>query len=629
MAFISAPTQPFICYQIVIQAGDPAGMTLPPITTDMLVVFGITVLAFALFASEIVPVDVTALIVMVVLMLLQPWTHISVAEGISGFSNPATITVLAMFILSAGVSRTGAVQILGRKMAEFAGDNEDRQLVAVLSVSGVPSGFLNNTPIVAMLIPAVSDLAREGGTSPSKLLIPLSYASMVGGMLTLIGTSTNLIASNVSARLLGNPFSMFEFTKLGIVVFVTGVVYLLFVGRYLLPERIKPDKGLLTEFEMSEYLTEVIVEEDSSLVGQQIEAISDETNDGDFAVVQLIRDGEAFIEPFTNKTIKADDSIVIRAGLDRLNELTSAEGLSVVSTSDVTREDLEAVGDRQTLVELVIPTGSSFVGESLSVSPFRRAYDVNLLSIRRGTELLHRRLEGVTLDRGDTILVQATADSIDRMANDPNVIVAHEVSNPDYQSSKIPLALGIVLAVVGLAALNVLDILVAALAGVIAMIGTGIITPDELYDAVEWDVIFLLAGLIPLGIAFEETRAAELIGGLVAGTAPYLPEIGVLWVFYVITALVTALVSNSGSVILMLPVAVATATSIDADPFAFVLAVTFAASADFMTPIGYQTNLLVYGPGGYRFTDYFRVGAPLQLLLSVVTVLGIVVLFGL
>jgi di/tricarboxylate transporter len=629
MAFISVPTRSFICCQIVTQMGDPAGVALPPITTDMLVVFGITVLAFSLFASEIVPVDVTALIVMVVLMLLQPWTHISVSEGISGFSNPATITVLAMFILSAGVSRTGAVQILGRKMADFAGNSEERQLVAVLSVSGVPSGFLNNTPIVAMLIPAVSDLAREGGTSPSKLLLPLSYASMVGGMLTLIGTSTNLIASNVSARLLGNPFSMFEFTKLGIVVFVTGVVYLLFVGRYLIPERIKPDDSLLTEFEMSEYLTEVVVEEGSSLVGQRIEAISDEPNDEDFAVVQLIRDGEAFIEPFTNKTIKAGDSIVIRAGLDRLNELTSADELSVASTPNVTGEDLEAVGERQTLVELVIPTGSSFVGKGLSHSPFRRAYDVNLLSIRRGTELLHRRLEGVTLDRGDTILVQATADSIDRMANDPNVIVAHEVANPDYRSTKIPLAIGIVLAVVGLAALNVLDILVAALAGVIAMIGTGIITPDELYDAVEWDVIFLLAGLIPLGIAFEETRAAALIGVLVAETAAYLPAIGVLWVFYVITALVTALVSNSGSVILMLPVAVTTATRIGADPFAFVLAVTFAASADFVTPIGYQTNLLVYGPGGYRFTDYFRVGAPLQFILSVVTVLGIVILYGL
>jgi di/tricarboxylate transporter len=605
-----------------------AGVEFPSITTDMLVVFAITILAFALFASEVVPVDVTALIVMVVLMVLGPWTHISVEEGITGFSNPATITVLAMFILSAGVSRTGAVQILGRKMAEFAGSDERRQLVSVISVAGVPSGLLNNTPIVAMLIPAVSDLAREGGTSPSKLLIPLSYAAMVGGMLTLIGTSTNLIASNVSARLLDHPFSMFEFTSLGVIVLVTGVLYLLFVGRHLIPERIPPDEGLLSEFKMSEYLTEVVVEADSSLVGQTVEEVIEATN-FDIDIVQLLRDGEAFIEPFTGNTIEAGDAFVVRADLDTIQRLASAEGLSVASTADVTDADLETVEERQTLVELVIPTGSSFVGELLSASPFRREYDVNLLSIRRGTDLLHRRLGAVTLDRGDTILVQATAASIDRMANDPNVIVAHEVSDPDYRSSKIPLAVGIVLAVVGLAALGVFDILVAALIGVIVMIFTGIIRPDELYDAVEWDVIFLLAGLIPLGIAFEETGAAALIGALVAQSAAYLPPIGVLWVFYVITGLVTALVSNSGSVILMIPVAVATAGRIGADPFAFVLAVTFAASADFMTPIGYQTNLLVYGPGGYRFTDYFRVGAPLQALLSVVTVLGIAVLWGL
>ena len=604
------------------------GMRLPPVTIGMLVVFAITFLAFVLFASEVVPVDVTALIVMVALMILEPWTRVSIEQGVSGFSNDATITVLAMFILSAGIGRTGAVQILGRKMADFAGLDERRQLLTVLGVAGLPSGLLNNTPIVAMLIPAVSDLAREGGTSPSKLLIPLSYGAMVGGMLTLIGTSTNLIASDVSARLLDHPFSMFEFTQLGLIVFVTGAVYLLVIGRRLIPERIDPSEGLLVEYEMSEYLTEAIVTEESPLVGRTVETVT-ERGILDFDIIQLIRDEEVFIEPFTEKTIQAGDEIVVRADLDTLGRLLSAEGLSIASTATVTDEELEAVSERRNLVELVVPTGSSFVGESLTEAAFRGEYDINLLSIRRGTELLHRRLADIELDRGDTILIQATASSVDRMANDPNVIVAHELSDPDYRSEKIPLAVGIVLAVVGLAALGVLDILIAALGGVIVMILSGVIEPDQIYDAVEWDVIFLLAGLIPLGIAFEETGAAALIGTLVAASGAYLPPIGVLWVFYVITALVTALVSNSGSVILMIPVAIATAGRIGANPFAFVLAVTFAASADFMTPIGYQTNLLVYGPGGYRFTDYFRVGAPLQVLLSVVTVLGIAALWGL
>ncbi|WP_272942154.1 SLC13 family permease [Halococcus hamelinensis] len=617
---------------------------LPPITAGMVVVFAITLLAFGLFATERVPVDVTALLVLVALMVLEPWTQISAEEGVAGFSNSATITVLAMFILSAGVSRTGAVQRLGARMAAFAGDSERRQLLSVISVAGLPSGVLNNTPIVAMLIPVVSDLAREGHTSPSKLLIPLSYASMVGGMLTLIGTSTNLIASDVSARLLGRPFSMFEFTGLGVIVFLTGAGYLLFVGHRLIPERISASEGLLAEYRMSEYLTEVVVTDNSPLVGRTIEAIN-ETLPSDVAVIQILRNDREVERPDTETQIRNGDALIIRARPERLKRLVSTQGLSIAPI-DVPETVLDgatngAVADAndqggatgtthrsRTLVELVIPTGSSFVGERAAGTPLKREYDTDLLSIRRGSDLLHRRIEGLLLDRGDTLLVHAPTDTLEQMAADPNLIVAHEIPNKEYRTAKLPLAVGIVLSVVGLAALGVLDILVAALGGVVAMVFGGVLKPDELYDAVEWDVIFLLAGLIPLGTAFAETGAANLIGGLVAETAAYLPVLGVLWVFYVITALTTAVVSNAGSVVLLVPIGVATAAEIGANPFAFVLAVTFAASADFMTPIGYQTNLLVYGPGGYRFTDYTRVGAPLQVVLSIVTVLGIATLWG-
>jgi len=252
-----------------------------------------------------------------------------------------------------------------------------------------------------------------------------------------------------------------------------------------------------------------------------------------------------------------------------------------------------------------------------------------VLAIRRGSELLRERMDRTPLRSGDTLLVQATTDAVNRLATNRDFVVAQVPADPDYRRSKIPLALAIVAGVVGLAAAGVFDILVTSLAGVVAMLVTGIVKPNELYDGVEWDVIFLLAGLIPLGIAFEGTGAADLVGAVVATTGDFLPPVAVLWVFYVITTLVTAVVSNSASVILMIPVAVETASRIGANPFAFVLAVTFASSADFMTPIGYQTNLLVYGPGGYRFTDYFRVGAPLQVLLSVATVAGIVVFWGL
>ncbi len=608
------------------------GPAIPELTPEMAVVFAIAVATFVMFATEIFPPDITAIIVMVVLIVLGPVTGISPEEGISGFSNEATITVLAMLVLSSGISRTGAVQELGERMASFAGTDERKQLAATLAFAGIPSGVLNNTPIVAMLVPVVSDLANRGRTSPSKLLIPLSYASMVGGMLTLIGTSTNLIASSVTARLAGeypslHRFSMFEFTKLGAVVFVVGTVYLMTVGRRLIPERISPEEDILEDYELTPYLTEVVVGTNSALVGRTVEETLAEI-DLDVDVLQLVREEATFMEPLAGKTIRPGDVLIVRADFSTLRELMITEGLSLVAFSQVTEEELAADQAGQNLVELVVPSWSSLVTETLESSTFRERYDANVLAIRRGSELLRERMQQTQIRRGDTLLVQATEDSINRLATSRDFVVAQVPSEPDYRRSKIPVAVVIVLGVVGLAALGVFDILTTALAGVVAMILTGIVKPNELYDSVEWDVIFLLAGLIPLGIAFERTGAADLIGALVATSAEFLPVIGVLWLFYVITTLVTAVVSNSASVILMLPVAVETASRVGGNAFAFVLAVTFASSADFMTPIGYQTNLLVYGPGGYKFTDYFRVGAPLQLILSVVTVLGIAIFWG-
>ncbi|WP_435152230.1 SLC13 family permease [Haladaptatus sp. DFWS20] len=608
------------------------GSAMPELTVEMVVVFAIAVATFVLFATEAFPPDVTALIVMVALIVLGPWTGISPEEGISGFANDATITVLAMLILSAGVSQTGAVQELGERMASFAGDDERKQLGATLAFAGIPSGVLNNTPIVAMLIPVVSDLANRGNTSPSKLLIPLSYASMVGGMLTLIGTSTNLIASSVTARLAGeyptlHRFSMFEFTELGVIVFIVGTVYIMTIGRRLIPERLSPEEDILEEYELTPYLTEVVVDADSAFVGRTVEHTLAEI-DLDVDVFQLVREEGTFMEPFAGNTIRPDDILVVRADFSTLRELMITEGLSLVAFSQVSEEELGPEQEGQNLVELVIPSWSSLVTETLESTTFRERYDANVLAIRRGSELVRERMDQTPIRRGDTLLVQATRETINRLAMDRDFVVAQVPDEPDYRRSKIPVAIAIILGVVGLAALGIFDILTTSLAGVVAMILTGIVKPNELYDSVEWDVIFLLAGLIPLGIAFEGTGAADLVGAVVAMSADFLPAIGVLWLFYVITTLVTAVVSNSASVILMIPVAVEAATRVGGDPFAFVLAVTFASSADFMTPIGYQTNLLVYGPGGYKFTDYFRVGAPLQMILSIATVLGIALIWG-
>jgi di/tricarboxylate transporter len=622
------------------------------VTPGVLVVVALVLAALVLFATEPVPVDITAIGVMVALLLVFPVSEAFVAAGVlaepinffgddypalalSGFANTATLTVLAMFVLSEGVQRTGVIQLLGAVIARYTGDSEFRQVGATITVVGPISGFINNTAAVAILLPMVTDLAERGRTSPSKLLLPMSYASMFGGMLTLIGTSTNILASEVTARLgAQNPelglraFTMFEFTGLGAVVLVVGSVYLLTIGRYLTPARIKPQRDLTEEFEMADYLTEVVVRADSPLVGQQVQDALQGT-EFDVDLLQLIRGDAVFLEPLGPKQIQTGDVFALRTGRDTLVELLDVEGLDLVPEVTVDEAELEAAGEGQNLVEVVVAPGSSLVGESLASLRFRQRYDATVLALRRGGELIRRRMDNIPLRVGDTLLIQASVDSIERLDANRNFIVAQEIERHDFRESKIPVAIGIVFLVVLLAAIDVLPIVVSALAGSLAMVVTGCLKPTEVYDAVQWDVIFLLAGVIPLGIAMEASGTAAILATFVVEAATIMPLIAVLGLFYVVTALLTNVISNNASVVLMIPVAVEAAGTLGASAFSFVLAVTFAASTAFMTPVGYQTNLFVYGPGGYRFTDYLRVGGPLQALFAVVTTLGIAALWGL
>jgi di/tricarboxylate transporter len=378
---------------------------------------------------------------------------------------------------------------------------------------------------------------------------------------------------------------------------------------------------------MADYLTEVVVREDSPLVGQRVATALSETP-FDVDLLQLIRGDRVFLEPLGPKEIQAGDVFAVRTDRDTLVELLDVEGLDLLPVR-VNEAELEVADEGQNLVEVVVAPGSSLVGESLTSTGFRQQYDATVLALRRGGELIRRRMDNIRLRVGDTLLVQATEGSIERLDANRDFIVAQTVERRDFRQSRILVAIGIVLAVVGLAALDVMPIVVSALAGGLAMVLTGCLKPGEVYDAVQWDVIFLLAGVIPLGIAMQETGAAGLVAEFVVASAATLPLVAVLGLFYVVTAELTNIISNNASVVLMVPVAVEAARdpAVAADPFSFIMAVTFAASTAFMTPVGYQTNLFVYGPGGYRFTDYLRVGGPLQLVFAIVTTLGIMVFF--
>ena len=606
----------------------------PELTTDILVVFGVVALALVLFLTERLPIDVTAILLIVVLVVLEPWTGIDPSTGISGFANDATITVLAMLILSGGISRTGLVQELGRRMAAFAGDSIRKQLFATVAVTSPVSGFLNNTPVVALLVPVVTDVANRGNTSPSKLLIPLSYASQVGGMLTLIGTSTNILASDVSARLGEeypelHAFSMFEFTQLGAIVVVTGALYLIFVGHYLLPERVPPRADYLEEYEVGDYVADVAVVPGSPLVGETVGDATDALGPN-VDVVQVVHDEDRSVAPRRETRLREGDVLVVRTDRDAIATLEDAAGVELVGgpgTAELESGRENGEGDG-IITELVVSLDSRLVGERLDPERFREEFGAAVLGLRHRGELVGERIVGKRLEVGDTLLVQAPPDALDRLSRRDDVIVAREPPRPEYRTDKAPVAVAIMIGVVAVAALELYPILISALAGVVAMVVTGVLKPNELYDAVEWDIIFLLAGVIPLGIALEQSGAAAYLASLVVQSAGFLPTLVVLWLFYILTGLLTEVISNNASVVLLIPVAAAAASGIGANPFAFVLAVTFAASTAFLGPIGYQTNLFVYGPGGYRFGDYFRIGAPLQLILSVVTVLGIAFFWG-
>jgi di/tricarboxylate transporter len=593
-------------------------------TTGMLVVLGIIVLAVVLFIWEPIPVDMTAMAILVSLVILGQWTGISAAEAVSGFSNPATITVLAMLILSEGVRRSGVVQLLGGWLSKLAAAGKKRQLAFTVGLAGPLSGFINNTPVVALMIPMVTDMAHRGRMSPSKLLIPLSYASMMGGMLTLIGTSTNLLASDLSGRLLGQPFSMFEFTQLGAIVLLVGGAYLMLVAPSLIPERVKPREDYLQEYDVGAYVTELQFTDASPLVGTTVAEFLEDTS-LNVDIIAQIRDDEVYGQPLGNKEIRADDVLIVHAGRRTLKRLLDMEG---VVPSMMTFGHEEGAAGYDSLVEVIIRPGSDMLGKSIAELSFPENFDATVLALRHHGETIRERIGDQTLRAGDTLLLQGTEQMIELLRQSPALVVLRTEDTTSPNPRHIALSLGIVAAVVLVAALDILPIMVSALTGVVAMVVLGILRPNEIYDSVDWNVIFLLAGIIPLGLAMQKTGLAGFLGQAVAASSTILPAIAVLWVFYIATALITEVISNNASVLLMIPVAVETATSIGANAFSFVLVVTFAASMAFMGPIGYQTNLFVYGPGGYKVGDFFRVGAPLQAIISTVVVLGIYFMWG-
>ena len=610
---------------------------LPPDPSGVVVVFGLILVVLTAFVTEVVPNDVTAMGVVAALVVLEPWTGVGPRAAISGFANPATVTVMAMYMLSAGVQKTGLVERLGLRLAAFTGGREFRALVATVCTTGPIAGFVNNTPVVAVFVPMVTDLAESANLSPSKLLLPLSYAAILGGTLTLIGTSTNILASDFARLLIDgrDGIGMIEFTKLGAVLLVVGIAYLLTVGRRLTPARVPVDADPVAEFDLRDYLTFLYVRPDSAAVGRSVEAV-DEAHPA-VRLRQARRGGAAYAGAHSDRIVEAGDVIVVHGPRDDVDRFREAAGLGR-QPGNVTEETFEAAATDGLLAKAVVPEHSPFAGESVAETGLREFHETSVLAVRRGGDLIRTGVTEETLRAGDLLLIRTTDTAVQYFAETGDLIVADEgtldrLADADPESvaplsPKTPLAVGIFVGVVGVAAVGALPVVIAALAGVVAMVTTGCLTSADAYDAVSWNVIFLLAGVIPLGLALESTGGAALVSSFLVTTGEVLPPVGVMFLLYAITGVLASVITPVATAVLLIPVGVTTAAGLGANEFAFLLAVMFASATSFMTPIGYQTNLMVYGPGGYEFTDFLRVGGPLQLLLAVVATVGIAVGWG-
>lgn len=595
---------------------------------EVFLTLSIVVLALISFVVEWLPVDLTAIAVAVLLMFLGLVTP---EEGISGFGNSATITVMAMFILSAGITRTGAIQVVRDRIIKWGGNNINQQLFIMGSIVGPISAFINNTAVVAIFLPIIEDWCKQQKTSSSKFLIPLSYASILGGMITVIGTSTNILASGISQKLGYGNFHIFQFTRVGLLSFLVGLLYISLIAPKLLPKR-ESNINRTTDdsYDLQEYLSEVVVTSASSLVGQTLRQ-SKIQRKFDLDVLELVRNKIHLPQPVADKILKPGDILIIRSTREDLLKIRTEKGLEILPDVKFRTESLETVlsSGEEKIAEVLILSNSRLIGTTLKDLRFRQRYNATVLAIRRGSELVQGRLGKIKLRFGDLLLVQGPKQSFIGLQTTRELLVLEQRDIENFRPDKAWIAISITVGVIGLAAFNIVPILVSALAGVIIMVATGCLKPGEIYGAVRWDVIFLLAGLIPLGIAMEKSGATQWLANNLVAVGGNFSGYWVLTFFFIITVLLTEILSNNAAVLLMIPIAVKVAETLQLNPYAFMFTVTLAASCSFMTPIGYQTNTMVYSPGGYKFYDFTKVGFFLTLLMTITIPLLVVLFYGL
>jgi di/tricarboxylate transporter len=560
-----------------------------------------------LFVTEKLRVDVVALLALASLLVLGLVTP---REALSGFSSQATITVAAMFVLSAGLQRSGALQGVGDLLAKI----QWGWLLALVMMALVAftSAFINNTAVVAVLLPMIIATTAARKLAPSKFLIPLSFASQFGGVCTLVGTSTNLLVDSLARQSGREGFTLFEFAPLGIVFVGVGLVYLMLVRRFLLPDLGIPETE--TDGIGGRYVVELQVREDTPAVGRRGAQLL-EDDDADLQLM-AIRRGGSLLAAARDETVQAGDRLLLRGDWHHVEAARKKLKLRFDQTVSGDEKD-----DGEPLhAEVMVAPGSYLVGHTLAGLRFAHSYGAQVLGLQRRRSVLRQPIDKVPLAVGDVLMVEAGTESVESLRGNPGLVVLGERERQVVDRRRALLSTAVLASVIVVAGLGWLPIVAAALLGCVALVVLRCLEPDEAYQAIDWRVVILLAGVLPIGIALQNSGGADWLARNAIGQVAQFGPVATLAVIYLLTAVLTEVMSNNGAAVLVVPIAIAAAESQGIDAKPLLVAVAFAASTSFATPVGYQTNTMVYAAGGYRFADFPKIGVPLNIIFWIMAI---------
>jgi len=575
-------------------------------TIQIGIVLALLFVALVLFSTERIPIEVVAILLVMALVLTKTLTP---AEAFAGFGNDIVITIAGLFILTGGLAKTGVIDLVGRRLHRTAGDSEFRIAALIMFAAALCAAVMKNTTTTAMFLPVVLGIAARRNISPSKLLMPLAFGAILGGTCTLIGTSTNLAVSGALPRYGIQPFTMFELTRVGVVIVGVGMLYMLVLGLHLLPRR-QPAESLTEQYHVRQYVTEVMVLDDSPLIGKSLaEArIGDEL---DLTVLGILRGEEQFrIAPNPEEKIQADDLLLVQGRVEDILRVKAEAGIEI--KPDFKLNDSVWESKDAELFEAMVPRGSDFIGRTLKALAFRRRHQVIVLAINRHGVNLLSKISRVRLRFGDVLLIQGTREQVEALAADGQMLLLEEVSERQARPEKRRWALLAFAVFLFFSLTHLVALPIAVLIGVMILLASQSLRMTEVYEIIDWRLLILIACMISFGVAMEKTNADQYLAGLIVrGTGQYGP-IAVLAGFFVMTVALTQPMSNQAAALVMLPIAVKTALALGLNPRTFAITVTYAASCSFLTPLE-PACVLVYTPGRYRFVDFLKVGSILTI----------------